>query len=62
LGGGAHAEKQVFSPNFTAWDIKAVWQRFRFLAEPNRDVLSLITALEKEAFYKGEDQLEKIGF
>ena len=49
-------------PALTPGDIKAVWQRYRFLPEAESNMANIITALEKEAFYKGEDRVEKIGF
>jgi hypothetical protein len=46
----------------TPGDIKAVWQRYRYLPEAERNLANLLSALEKEAVYKGEDKTERIGF
>jgi hypothetical protein len=49
-------------PHLTPGDVKAVWQKYRFLLRFDREHHALLAALEKEAVYKAEENIQFIGF
>lgn len=55
-------ERLTDIPHLTPGDIKAVWQRYRFMPKEDIDHSTVILTLEKEVKYRGEDIRPKIGF
>ncbi|MFH1147103.1 MAG: AAA family ATPase [Pseudomonadota bacterium] len=48
-------------PNLTPGDIKAVWQKLRFIPETDRKHDEIISALEAEVKYREEASAKRIG-